>query len=139
VGLKSAWLDNRLIVNLTAFYIDWQDQQVLQQLGPTQFAVKNAAESTSKGFEVELKVRPATGLDFSAGFGYTNVEFDDYKDSIFDLDPTSPTYGQKIGDVDYSGKENMFVPKYTYNLAAQYRHMSVFWSDRPFGCWRFLL
>jgi len=126
VGIKSAWLDRRLIFNLTAFYIDWQDQQVLQQLGPTQFAVKNAAESTSKGFEVELKARPATGLDFSAGFGYTNVEFDDYKDSIFDLDPTSPTYGQKIGDVDYSGKQNMFVPEYTYNLAALYRHMSGF-------------
>jgi iron complex outermembrane receptor protein len=128
VGIKSAWLDRRLIFNLTAFYIDWQDQQVLQQLGPANFAVKNAAESTSKGFEVELKARPATGLDFSAGFGYTNVEFDDYKDSIFDLDPTSPTYGQKTGDVDYSGKKNMFVPEYTYNMAAQYRHVSGFFG-----------
>ena len=36
-GIKSAWLDKRLIFNLTAFYIDWQDQQVLQQLGPASF------------------------------------------------------------------------------------------------------
>ncbi len=122
MGIKSAWLDKRLIFNLSAFYIDWKDQQVLLQSGPTEVTVKNAAESTSKGFELEVKARPITGLQFSAGFGYTDVEFDDYKDSIFDLDPTSPTYGQKIGEVDYSGKKNTYVPEYTYNLAVQYRH-----------------
>jgi iron complex outermembrane receptor protein len=122
VGIKSAWLDKRLIFNLSAFYIDWKDQQVLLQSGPTEVTVKNAAESTSKGFELEVKARPITGLQFSAGFGYTDVEFDDYKDSIFDLDPTSPTYGQKIGEADYSGKKNTYVPEYTYNLAVQYRH-----------------
>ena len=128
VGLKSAWLDKRLIFNLVAFYIDWEDQQVMQQTSPAEVVFKNAAESTSMGFEVEVMARPATGLELTAGFGYTDVEFDDFKDSIFDLDPTSPTYGQKIGEIDYSDKKNAFVPEYTYNLGIQYRTMNGFFG-----------
>jgi iron complex outermembrane receptor protein len=121
-GVKSSWLDNRLILNLAAFYIDWKDKQVATCIAPQTVILKNAAESTSMGFEVEAMARPATGLELTVGFGYTNVEFDDFKDAIFDQDPTSPTYGQKIGEIDYSDKKNIFAPEYTYNLAVQYRY-----------------
>ena len=121
-GVKSSWLDNRLILNLAAFYIDWKDKQVATSIAPQTIIIKNAAESTSMGFEVEAMARPATGLELTAGFGYTNVEFDDFKDAIFDQDPTSPTYGQKTGETDYSDKKNIFAPEYTYNLAVQYRY-----------------
>ena len=120
-GIKSAWLDKRLIFNLAAYYIDWKDQQVYQS-SPSDMIFKNAAGSTSKGFEVEALARPFTGLELTAGFAYTDMKFDDFKDAIFDSDMTSPTYGQKIGEVDYSGNNNSFVPEYTYNLAIQYRH-----------------
>ena len=100
----------------------------MQQTSPAEVVFKNAAESTSMGFEVEVMARPATGLELTAGFGYTDVEFDDFKDSIFDLDPTSPTYGQKIGEIDYSDKKNAFVPEYTYNLGIQYRTMNGFFG-----------
>jgi iron complex outermembrane receptor protein len=122
VGVKSSWLDNRLILNLAAFYIDWKDKQVATSIAPMTVILENAAECTSMGFEVEAMARPATGLELTAGFGYTNIEFDDFKDAIFDQDPASPTYGQKIGEIDYSDKKNIFAPEYTYNLAVQYRY-----------------
>lgn len=128
VGLKSAWLDKRLIFNFSVFYIDWKDQQVMQQTTPGEVIFKNAAESTSMGVEVEAMAKLAAGLEFTAGFGYTNVEFDDFKDTLFDEDLTSPTYGQAIGEIDYSDKKNTFVPQYTYNLGIQYRNKMGFFS-----------
>ena len=116
IGLKSSWLDNRFIANLAAFYISWDDQQVLQGT-PAAPAFKNAGETTSKGFEVELLARPATGVQLTGTFGYTDAKFDDYKDPIYD-----PMTGLKIGENNYDGKRVTGVPRYTYSLAAQYRH-----------------
>ncbi|MCP4114760.1 MAG: TonB-dependent receptor [Desulfobacteraceae bacterium] len=128
VGLKSSWLENRLTLNMAAFYIDWKDQQVFQFIGSSDMIISNAAESTSKGFEIELLARPVTGLELTAGFGYTNVEFDEYKKAEYDSDMTSPTYGQKTGERDLSGYTNSYVPEYTYDLAIQYRSLKGFFG-----------
>ena len=122
LGIKSSWLDNRLFVNLAGFYIDWTDQQVEQQLYP-EFIIKNAAESTSKGFEIEVIARPITGLELIGGFGYTDAKFDNYTDDVLD-----PMTGAKIGEVSYNGKRVPNVPKYTYNLTAQYRFTNGLFS-----------
>lgn len=119
IGCKSNWLDNRLILNLAAFYIKWTDQHVRLATSPTEWAFQNAAESHSQGFEAELIARPAVGLEFVAGFGYTDAKFDDYRDPIYD-----PTTGLKIGENIYDDKRINGVPEYTYNIAAQYRHVS---------------
>jgi len=128
IGAKSAWLDNRLAVNFTAFYIDLEDQQVYQAIDASNWIYRNAGESTSKGFEVEVTAKPVTGLELMAGIGYTDSEFDEFTDYIFDRDITSPTYGQQIGEVDYSGHKNEFIPEFTYNVSAQYRHVSGFFG-----------
>jgi iron complex outermembrane receptor protein len=109
LGLKSSWLDNRFIMNTAAFYIDWKDQQVIQLL-PTgaETSFRNAGESHSQGFEVEMIARPTEGLDLIAGFGYTDAKFDEYKDTI--------------AGTDYKDNRTPLTPRYTYNLAAQYRH-----------------
>lgn len=122
LGIKSSWLDKRLFVNLAGFYIDWTDQQVEQALYP-EYVIKNAAESTSKGFEIEIIARPTTGLELTGGFGYTDAKFDNYTDDVLD-----PTTGAKIGEVRYDGERVPNVPKYTYNLAAQYRFTNGLFS-----------
>lgn len=58
LGVKSGWLNNRLIANAAVFYIDYEDQQVLQLVGANQTITKNAGKSTSMGFEVELTAKP---------------------------------------------------------------------------------
>jgi iron complex outermembrane receptor protein len=114
-GLKSVWAEGRLLVNLALFHIDWTDQQIEQQAYP-QAITKNAGESTSQGFEIEMVAKPLYGLELSGGFGYVRATFDDYTDDVLDT-----TTGEKIGTVDYSGNDIPNVPEYTFNLAMQYR------------------
>ncbi|WP_320044295.1 TonB-dependent receptor [uncultured Desulfobacter sp.] len=131
VGLKSSWLDNRIGINLAVFYIDWEDQQLYQSIGGATL-ITNAAESTSQGIEIELVARPVTGLELTAGIGFTDVTFDEFKKAVYDTDTASATYGQKIGETDMSGKSNALIPEYTYTLGAQYRWMSGFFSRIEF-------
>ncbi len=118
VGLKTSWFDNQLIFNTALFYIDLQDQQVLQLLPSTQTVIRNAGKSRSKGLEMELKALLSRGLTLEAGFGYTDAEYTDYEDSL--------------AGTDYSGNATVLAPEYTYNLAIEYR--------RPLtGKWDFFL
>ena len=116
-GLKSSWFENRLIANLAAFHIKWDDQQVLHYTSPMIAVYKNAGESTSQGFEIELLARPVTGLQLIGTFGYTDAKFDKYRNPVFDY-----TTGAQTGENNYDGKHIPAVPKYSYMLAAQYRH-----------------
>ncbi|WP_083863754.1 TonB-dependent receptor [Desulfobacula toluolica] len=75
IGAKTAFLDNRLFFN--------------------------AAKAHSQGIELELKARPLQGLDISTAFGWTDAEFDEYK--------------------NYTGKTPKQMPAYTFNLGIQYR------------------
>jgi len=103
-GLKTEWFDKRLQANLAAFLIKWSDQQVEIPSYPN-FTIVNAASSTSKGLELELKARPLAGLELSGGFGYTFSTFDRFTNA----------------GIDYSGKRNIYVPGYTAFAGATYR------------------
>ena len=123
IGTKSSWLNNRLMANLSAFYIDIKDKQVFEwepTLGVTQ--ITNAAEAHSMGVELELQARPMQGLDLFAGFGYTEAKIDDWTATEMDM----MTY--QFVTYDYEDKYLPNAPKYTYNLGIQYRHLSGFFG-----------
>ncbi len=104
-GLKTSFFDNRLSVNASAFYIDWDDLQ-LSLFDPMAGGyIDNAAAATSKGFELEFNLKPGEGWDLFAGLGYTDAQFEHF------IDP----YG-----TDVSGRKLAFVPDRTWNLGAQY-------------------
>ncbi len=103
-GIKSDWLDKRLQANLALFIIKRSDQQVEIPSYPN-FTIVNAASSTSKGVELELKARPLPGLDITGGFGWVHATFDSFN----------------YAGADYSGKRNPSVPGYTAMLAATWR------------------
>ncbi|WP_020588575.1 TonB-dependent receptor [Desulfobacter curvatus] len=104
-GLKTAWLDNQLILNFSVFYIEWEDKQVFIHTGATNAFFKNATEATNKGFELEALVRPVPGLELVGGVGYTDAE-----------------YGKWESGEDYEGNKLEMAPEFSYNLAAQYRY-----------------
>jgi len=106
-GLKTEWLDRTLTVNLSAFYIEWKDIQVMQPSFP-EFEITNAGEATSKGFELETSWRPLPGLDLFANGAFTDARFEDYSDD----------------QGDYSGNTVPNVPKYTSSGGVTYR----FWD-----------
>ena len=112
IGVKSAFLDNRLIINGSVYYMDIEDMQVSEHVSPMESYITNAAEATGKGVELEIMARPCDGLALMAGFGYADVEFDDFEDALG----------------DYKDNDNPWAPEYTFNIGAQYRHCSGFYA-----------
>lgn len=92
LGLKSEWLDSRVVLNVATFYYDYTDiQQKATTLDANNQQVLtfiNAKSGVSKGAEVELAVVPITNLNVRLNLGYNNTEFTDFQDS-----PTSNVRG----------------------------------------------
>ena len=112
IGAKTAFLNNRLIINGSVYYMKIDDMQVEEAVSPMECYTTNAGEATGKGVELEITARPCDGLALMAGFGYSDIEFDSFKDALG----------------DYEGNENPWAPEYTFNLGAQYRHDSGFYA-----------
>nr|WP_319393676.1 TonB-dependent receptor [uncultured Desulfobacter sp.] len=121
-GMKSSWFDNRLVANLSVFYIDIKDKQVLEWDTTSTTAsvkqIRNAANAYSTGLEFDLQARPAQGIDIFAGVGYTKARIDDWL--AWEYDKTTGGAYQ----YDYKDKYLPNVPEFTYNLGVQYRHCS---------------
>lgn len=109
VGAKTAWMDNRLIFDVAAYYIDWSDIQLSVPVGVTRLTL-NSGEARMMGVELDLIVRPITGLDlrFTAGF----VEAELTKDTP-DADTDDVTPG-------FKGDRLPMVPEVNLSASAQY-------------------
>jgi len=105
IGSKNVFLDNRLIVNATLYYMKVDDMQVHVFIDRYSAYKDNAAKATSQGFEVDLKYKATDNLELFSSFGYNDTKFDEYKDA----------------NGDYSDNYNPYAPKYNYNIGAQYR------------------
>jgi len=105
IGVKNKFFNNRFIVNSSIFYMDISDLQVKTSPRPGQSYVSNAAEATSKGFEIDFNGKITDEIEVFGSYGYTNIEFDKFEDV----------------NGDYSGNTNSYAPKYNYNLGLQYR------------------
>jgi iron complex outermembrane receptor protein len=93
------------MLNGCIFLMDISDMQVTEAVSPVESYMTNAAEATAKGFEVEMTARIADGLMLMGGFGYIDIEFDEFKDALR----------------DYEDNKNPYAPEYTFNIGAQYR------------------
>ncbi len=86
LGVKSSWLDQKLVANASLYYTEYHDAQIFQldlQTGG-QVAI-NANEAEIRGGELEVAARPVRGLELSAAFGYTDSEFTDFNGTgLFD-------------------------------------------------------
>jgi iron complex outermembrane receptor protein len=84
-GIKSSWADDKLQVNLTAFYTPYEDVQITTQQfqivngNPTNVtAVLNAGKQLNQGLELETVWRPVPALTMVLNVGYLDAEFKDF-------------------------------------------------------------
>ena len=78
LGAKTSWADNRVVLNVAVFYMDWNDfRSPTINCGLGFGASENTGEAESKGFELDLVLTPVSGLTISAGIGYTDAEITD--------------------------------------------------------------
>jgi iron complex outermembrane receptor protein len=74
LGLKTSWLDNRLIFNAAVYQLDWDNIQLsfLGENGLTE--IRNAGNARIRGAELDIIARPAEGLTLSAGAAFNDAE-----------------------------------------------------------------
>lgn len=80
-GLKTHWLANRLLVNATAFYNDYQDLQqtatVISPVNDTPVSVRtNAGSARTSGFELESIAIPLPALRWTNDVSYLNTRYE---------------------------------------------------------------
>ncbi len=105
IGLKSLLLNNTLVFNASAFYMNIKDMQVTSNISPAVAYVSNAAKATSKGFEMETSYRIFKPLTVFANIGVAQTKFDSFSDA----------------PGDYAGNNNPFAPTYNYAAGFAYR------------------
>ena len=81
-GLRSSFFDNQLVLNATAFHMDWSDVQVranttVLREGELAFGVVtgNFGEAESTGLEIELQAAPTDKLRLFATAAFLDAEF----------------------------------------------------------------
>lgn len=104
VGVKSQLFDNRVRLNLSAYYSDYRDLQTTNFTNGVQ-TFSNAGKAKILGFEAETDLIIADGLKLSGSLGYANL---DYKQFI-------------LGGVDVADEASTpYVSKWTGRAAAEY-------------------
>lgn len=86
-GVRTQWLDSRLKVDLTGFYIDWTDLQISQLTEDELFVyVANVGAARSQGAELSIRASLPWGLNFQSGGSYTDartaVDFESDKGTV---------------------------------------------------------
>lgn len=105
LGLKSQLFDDRVRLNLAAFYIDYTDLQVFQLVDGASLVVSNAADATSQGFEAELEAVLSANWRLRGSYAYLDATYDNFINA---------------DGSDYSGNRLTRSPKHSYNMALTY-------------------
>jgi len=85
VGARADLLDRHLLLDVTAFYIDWSDIQLRLNYNSLSYA-DNAGKARIKGIEASATLRIADGLRANSNATYLDASLAD----PFDQDPSDP-------------------------------------------------
>ena len=86
VGFKSQWFDKRLTANISAYYLDWSNQQLTQTaqaprrdgvIGAVAFNT-NIGKSQVKGAELEISARLSDDLTLRFGYALQDTQIKDF-------------------------------------------------------------
>ena len=120
IGLKSEWLDRRVMFNTSAFYYGFSDQQFRGPVtgaspcpgsaNPLGTVLLNAARSKIVGLEVETQAKVSENFSVMVGVGLLDSK---YKDLL--LADTN-----NGGIADLSGNKLLEAPPYSVTLAFDY-------------------
>ena len=84
IGSKNRFADNRIQLNLSAFYNKYKKLQEQRQIpvgSTTASIIENSGEARSYGAEVEAIFKPVEALTLNASFAYLNAKYTQYRDA----------------------------------------------------------
>ncbi|MDZ5646010.1 TonB-dependent receptor [Nitrospirillum sp. BR 11828] len=131
LGSKNRFFDNRLQINIEAFYWQYKNQQIshvgYDSKGTIIFATENVGQSTIKGFETEIQYLPIKDTLLSADVQYLDGRYDNFiyttpnsNGGVYNGTgcPSASITGNSYV-VNCSGSRPPNSPLWTLNLAAQ--------------------
>ena len=116
LGMKSAFADNRVLLDVVAYQIDWQDIQVASLVNGVSGLV-NGGEATSQGLEVAALFRPVDGLTLGLNAAFNDSEIDEDFPVITVPQPDGSTLLINTG---LKGDPMPYVPDLTWSATADY-------------------
>lgn len=109
VGVKSLFAGNRLQFDTSLFYYDHKDMQVptlvSQGSGTVRQETANAAESTQRGIDLDIKAVISDSIQLDSGIAILDAKYDSFINA---------------SGIDVSGNMVRFASKYTGNLGVDY-------------------
>ncbi|WP_083276848.1 TonB-dependent receptor [Sphingobium phenoxybenzoativorans] len=118
LGIKSDLLDRHLRLNLAAFYNNYNNMQVTQNLtypsGANSAAIRNAGGAKTKGAELEITALPVEGITLTGSLAYLDAYYTTY--DTFVLDGTGNTV-----PVSFAGNRLMNAPKWNATVGFSIR------------------
>ena len=116
IGLKSAFAGNRVLFDLIAYQIDWQDIQVASLVNGVSGLV-NGGEATSRGIEAAAQFRPVDGLTLGLNAAYNDANIDE----DFPLITVDAGGGASVRiNTGLEGDRMPYVPDLSWSATADY-------------------
>lgn len=112
LGLKAVFVDARVSADLSIFYIDWSDIQLVTSGGAGTTALANGGSAKSKGVELTNAYSPTDGLRLALNIAYTQAELTE------DMPPLAGLVGR-------SGDQLPTVPEWSGSLTFDYEFLHV--------------
>lgn len=116
IGLKTSFLNNRIIFNNSLYLIKFENQQqyTFIPLTPSVLGIYNFDEAKISGFESELKFKATNNFDFFASLGFNNGEIE--KGSYNRLTNAAAYDYTTHETVDVSGNKSPYTVKSTIQI-----------------------
>ena len=147
IGGKTAWADNRVVINGALFFQDFSDKQVTSQkaddAGILFPAPVNAASAEIWGFELEGDWQATEDLNLYASWTFLDSEYKDYSQLSSGPAPIAdagnctvtsvPPDPKQFCDLNLSGRELELVPKHAFIAGLDWQREVVRGIDVTFG------
>ena len=124
VGIKSLFWEHRARISADVFYENIEGLQravVYLQNGISNNLTVNAADSKSKGVEMEAAVLPIDALTIRANAGYLDAYYTSFCANFVATNASRPACGNQPGQVDNTNLAPSNAPRWTMALSADYR------------------
>ena len=112
IGWKNTLLNNKLKLNLTAFYLEQHNQQISTAMDGVNALILNVGEMHNKGAELEVTALPVKGLQLDWNASYMHARYS----SLLLYSSEAKAV------VNYKGDQPINTPPVSSMLAAQYTH-----------------
>jgi iron complex outermembrane receptor protein len=119
LGMKHAFLDNRLYANMAVYYQRVKDvQQGQVPPGGISTQLLNAGDIRSYGAEFDFTARPTENFRIEGGGAYTNAVYRNFSNACYP--GQTAALGCVAGRQDLDGAQAIGQPKWAFNLSGNY-------------------